>query len=137
MPKKTSSLIIYPVTSHTDHVGKGSTFVAIKGQKEDGINYIVQALERGATTIVIEQSTILPSDIEHAIKHRNAQLHRVQNTRAALAQLSAQAYEYQTQKLKIIGITGTKGKTTCSWLLFHIFKCAGYKMTLNQIENKK
>ena len=45
-----------PVTCHTRHVGPGSTFVAIKGMREDGIDYIRHAIDLGATTIVIEQS---------------------------------------------------------------------------------
>ena len=45
---------IYPVTSHTDHVGPGSTFVAVKGMKEDGVAYIEQALDRGATSLYLK-----------------------------------------------------------------------------------
>lgn len=120
---------ILPVTCHTRHVGPGSTFVAIKGMREDGACYILHALDLGATTIVIEQSVILDSDVEQAIMQR-AQLLRVDNTRYALAQLSAEAHGYPAQQLKIIAIIGTKGKTTTAFLVAHILKTVGYATAL-------
>lgn len=108
---------IFPVTCHTRHVGPGSTFVAIKGTKLDGHDYINEARARGATTIITEQD--------------------VPDARLALAQLSAQALDYPTKKLKIIGITGTKGKSTTTYLVEHILSAAGYKTALlSTIKNK-
>lgn len=120
----------FPVTSHTDFVGQGSTFVAIKGMKNDGTHFIPLALERGATTIVIEQTVNLGSDIERLIQEKNARLVRVEECRKALAELSAQVLNYPAQKLKIVGITGTKGKTTTSFLINHILSSCGYKTAL-------
>lgn len=121
---------IYPVTCHTDHVGVGSTFVAIQGFKHDGLTFIPQALERGATTIVVHNDALLSTDLVSLIYKYNAQLMRVGDTRLALATLSAQALNFPAKKLKIIGITGTKGKTTSSFLLEHIMRNAGYKTAL-------
>ncbi len=118
------------VTSHTKYVGPNSTFVAVKGHKENGTTYIQAALEKGATTIVIAQDEFLSDEITHAISAKQAELVRVENTRKALAQLSAQAYNYPARKLQIIAVTGTKGKTTTSWMLAHIFAHAGYKTAL-------
>jgi len=120
----------YPVACHTSNVGPGTTFVAIKGHKEDGVIYITQALEKGASTIVVEHTSTLTPAAEQAIKQTSAKLIRVANARAALATLSAQALGHPAKKLRIIAITGTKGKTTCSWLLFHILKTAGHKVAL-------
>lgn len=118
------------VTSHTKYVGKGSIFVAVKGQKENGIDYIVQALQKGAKTIVIQKDVLLPDEILYVIQSHGAVLARVENPRRALAQLSAQAYGYPAHKVKIIAVTGTKGKTTTSWLLAHLLSQAGKKTAL-------
>ncbi len=54
---------IFPVTSHTDHVGPESTFVVIRGMREDGVKYISQALALGARTIVVEDDVDLDPEI--------------------------------------------------------------------------
>jgi len=131
---------ILPVTCHTKHVGPGTTFVAIKGLKQDGIDYIPQALELGATKIVIQHDSILLHEIKKLIKQNGATIEHVANTRLALAQLSAHASGYAHKKLKLIGITGTKGKTSTSFILEHILRNAGYKTGListvyNKINN--
>jgi len=120
----------FPVTSHTKHVGPGSTFVAVNGQKEQGITYIPQALQHGATTIVVAQDDQIPTPVVELINISGACLVRVENPRLVLAQLSALAAGFPANKLKIIAVTGTKGKTTTSWILAHLFKTAGYKTAL-------
>ena len=101
---------IYPVTCHTDHVGPGTTFVAIKGFKLDGEQFITLAQKKGAIKIITDKD--------------------VSNTRKALAELSIQALENPASKLKIIGITGTSGKTTTTYLIDYILQQAGYKTAL-------
>lgn len=123
-------VVIFPVTSHTDHVGQGSTFVAVQGMHEDGIKYIPGALERGATTIVADQTAAIPASTLALIQNKGAQLKFVPNPRRELSKLSAAAYNYPARKLKIIAVTGTKGKTTSTFLIEHIFRTAGYKTAL-------
>lgn len=120
----------FPVTCHTQYVGPGSTFVAIKGLHEDGAYYIPKAIAKGATRIVIAKDAAIPSDIVHIIERSDISIERVDNTRAALAHLSAQAAHYPAHQLKIIGVTGTKGKTTTTFLLAHLLSEAGYKTAM-------
>ncbi len=125
---------IYPVTCHTDHVGPGSTFVAISGYQENGEQYIDLALQKGATTIVVENS-YQPS--ESLLRENAGSFISVPNTRKALAELSAQSLDSPAKKLTIIGITGTAGKTTTTYLIEHILRFAGLKTALlGGIKNK-
>lgn len=128
---------IYAVACHTDHIGKGSTFVAIKGMKDDGIRHILVALEKGASKIVAERTADLSPEVVRYINDAQAELIFVDNARAALAQLSAQAAGYPANKLHIVGVTGTKGKTTSSFLLEHVLRSAGLKTALlSTVHNK-
>lgn len=121
---------IYPVASHTDNVGPGTTFVAIPGSKDDGSRYISVALQRGATQIVIESGMQLSDDMMQAIQLSHAKLLVVQNCRQELAHLIAQALDYPAKKLKIIGVTGTKGKTSTSYMMYHLLSAQGKKVAL-------
>jgi len=120
----------YLVTCHTDHVGPGSTFVAIKGFQQDGIAYIPRALEHGASTIVVEQDAVIDHATLMCMERAGACLVRVENTRKALAQMSARANGYPAKKLRILAVTGTKGKTTCAYLLAHSLRKLGHSVAL-------
>ncbi len=130
---------IYPVTCHTDHVGPNSTFVAIKGFSVDGNKYIKDAIKNGATKIISEQKN---SEIIKLCKKLNIEFKQVKNARLELAIQSSKILKTKNIETKIIGITGTKGKTTTTYIIEHILRSAGFKTALigtikNQILNKE
>src|ERR1700674_5738133 len=102
----------------------GSLFVAIRGEKTDGNRYVLDAMERGATIIVSE----LPQSA-HSIRPSVAWI-QVADARKALATIGANFYGRPADKLRLIGITGTNGKTTTSFLLDFILRSAGFKTGL-------
>src|SRR5439155_1337046 len=85
-------------------VQRNGMFVALRGEKSDGHQFIGQAIEKGASVIVAEREG----------SHPRATFLVVENTRAALADLSAAFYHYPARKLKLAAVTGTKGKTLYS-----------------------
>ncbi len=102
-------------------VEKGSIFVCISGTVRDAHDFISEVIEKGATAIVVEKDVELAEGITYI---------RVENTRKALAYLSAAYFDYPAKELKTIGITGTKGKTTTTYLVKSILETAGIKTGL-------
>lgn len=127
---------IYPVASHTDFVGKGTIFVAIPGKKLNGISFVPTALQKGASQIVLQQDMEVDEATKSLIEEYGATLRIVQNSRKALAELSAQALDYPANKLKIIGVTGTKGKTSVSYMIYHMLLSLGKKVALSSTIEK-
>lgn len=124
----------YPVTCHTNHVGPNSTFVAIKGFSVDGNKYIKDAIKKGATRIVSEQKN--PEIIKFCQKLK-IEFIQVKNAKLELAKRSSKILKTQNIKPQIIGITGTKGKTTTTYIIEHILRSAGFKTALiGTIKNK-
>jgi len=96
-------------------------FVCIKGFTSDGHNFINEAINRGAVALVVEKE-IPPKPGVTIIK--------VDDSRKALAILANQFYDFPSRKLKLMGVTGTNGKTTITYMLRAIFQEAGYKTGL-------
>ena len=110
------------ITHNSSWVEPGFIFVAIRGAKSDGHAFIGQALERGAVAIVGE-------GLSETLEQRVPYLH-VENARQALADLSSILYGHPSRELKVVGITGTDGKTTTAWLTHHLLSSAGIKTGL-------
>ena len=121
------------------NVKKNSIFVAIKGYKTDGHKYILDAINKGAIAVVLEDDQSIPDEL---FDHNNVLKILVNNSRIALAELSKIFWNSPSEKLKLVGITGTNGKTTTSYFLKKILETSGYKVGLtgtiaNYIGDKK
>lgn len=100
---------------------EGFAFICISGAVSDGHNYTNEAVKNGAVAIIAEKDIFCPPDIT---------VIRVENTRHALALMSAAFFDYPARKLTTIGITGTKGKTTITYMVKSILEKAGKKAGL-------
>ncbi|MCL9807997.1 UDP-N-acetylmuramoyl-L-alanyl-D-glutamate--2,6-diaminopimelate ligase [Flavobacterium luminosum] len=103
-------------------IAENDVFVAIKGTVSDGHAFIDKAISLGASIIVCEE---LPTSILSQITYI-----KVKNTSEALAFMAANYYDNPSQKLQLVGVTGTNGKTTIASLLYQMFKKAGHKVGL-------
>ena len=102
-------------------VAPDTAFVAVRGQQNDGHDFIAQAVEKGATVIVAErEETIrdLPKGITSLL---------VEDSRLALANLACEFYGHPSREMTLVGITGTNGKTTTAHLIAEMLREAGYK----------
>ncbi len=113
-PNSLPDIPIHDVVYDSRKVKQGSLFVAISGFKVDGYQFIPDAIRRGASAIVCEKS--FSSDIPVFV---------VPDTRKALAQISAQFFHHPSQTMPVIGVTGTNGKTTVTYLIEWFLKSAG------------
>ena len=111
----------------------GALFVAVKGEATDGHRFIEKAIENGAAVIVGEE---MPMS-----RRKNAVYVEVENSAAAAAYIANNFFGKPSEKIKLVGVTGTNGKTTIATLLYKLFTRLGYKCGLlstveNQIGNK-
>lgn len=104
-------------------VAPGDLFVAVKGTQTDGHAYIEKALERGARAVLV--SNPIPEGYSSEVTFV-----RVADTEDAVGKVATQFYGDPTSQLKLIGVTGTNGKTTIATLLYHLFRGFGYKCGL-------
>ena len=103
-------------------VSKGSCFIAIKGSATDGHEFIETAIEKGATAIICQT---LPATIQEAVTYIE-----VEDTGVAAGYMAHNFYEEPSLKVKLVGVTGTNGKTTIATLLWKLFSGLGYKCGL-------
>lgn len=107
-------------------IKQGSLFVAIKGYEVDGHTFINKAIEKGAKAIIFEEG----ANYKDFMSAKGVTLIMAPNTRLALAKCSCNFFDNPSKKMKVIGITGTKGKTTTSFMLKAILEKQGKKVGL-------
>jgi UDP-N-acetylmuramoyl-L-alanyl-D-glutamate--2,6-diaminopimelate ligase len=103
-------------------VKKGTAFIAVKGVAADGHQFIEAAIEKGAIAVIVET---LPTDLKENITYI-----QVENSAAAAGYMAHNFFDQPSEKLKLIGVTGTNGKTTIATLLYKLFTSLGYKTGL-------
>lgn len=124
-----TNVAIASVTFDSRKVKKDTLFVATRGSAADGHAFIDQAIESGAVAIVCEE---LPVQLKAHITYV-----KVLHSAAALGYIACNYYDNPSEKLKLVGVTGTNGKTTTVTLLYHLFRGLGYQVGLiSTVENK-
>lgn len=112
---------ITAVTADSRKVTPGSLFICIRGAVVDGHTFASSVAEKGAAVLVVEEPVDVPSDVT---------VLQVENTRYAMALISCAYFGHPAEKLRTIGITGTKGKTTTTYMVKSILENAGHKVGL-------
>ena len=102
-------------------VEENSLFICIRGAVVDGHKFVPDVIGKGAKTLIVEEEVEAPSDVT---------VIKVADTRYAMAFISAAYFGHPAKELKTIGITGTKGKTTTTYMVKSILENAGYKVGL-------
>ena len=100
---------------------ENSLFICIKGAVVDGHKFVPDVVAKGAKTLVVQDDVEAPQDVT---------VIKVEDTRYAMAFISAAYFGHPAEQLKTIGITGTKGKTTTTYMVKSILENAGYKVGL-------
>ena len=103
-------------------VSLNDVFVAVKGTVSDGHDFIIKAIELGAISIICEE---MPEQIINGVTYV-----QVDDSHSALAIMASNYYDNPSRNLKLVGVTGTNGKTTVTSLLYQLFKKSGYKVGL-------
>ena len=103
-------------------VDKNYLFVAVRGTAADGHNYIGKAIEKGASAVLCEE---IPADADESVTYV-----KVANTEQTTGSVATAFYGNPTSKLKLVGVTGTNGKTTIATVLYEMFRRMGHKAAL-------
>ena len=113
------SIDVKNLTINSAEVEHGSLFICLEGTKSDGHDYAYEAINNGAVALVVSHP--LNVDVPQIV---------VKSPRDVMPNLAANFYEHPEEKLKLIGITGTNGKTTTTYIIKKILELAGYKVGL-------
>ena len=110
---------IHNVINDSRKAGEGDLFLCIPGAVVDGHKFAADVVAKGAAALVVEREVEVPE---------NVTVIKVENARYAMALISAAYFDYPAKKLKVVGVTGTKGKTTTTYMIRSILEKAGHKV---------
>ncbi|MES2389025.1 MAG: UDP-N-acetylmuramoyl-L-alanyl-D-glutamate--2,6-diaminopimelate ligase [Bacteroidota bacterium] len=117
------------IISDSRQAGPGTLFVAVSGTRNDGHQYITKVAEAGSSVIVCER---MPEEVKAGVTYVE-----VADSAAALGQLASNFYGTPSEKMQVVGVTGTNGKTTVATLLYQLFRTLGYSTgLLSTIDNR-
>ena len=119
---------IISITEDSRAAGPGTVFVAIQGTQLDGHQFVNQAFAQGAAAVVVEDGCFQDVAVEHTLA--GSSLIRVKNSRKTLGLMASQLYENPSCKLKMVGVTGTNGKTTVTHLAKSLLEAQGHHVGL-------
>lgn len=122
-----NNIDITGVAYDSRRVKKGNLFVCITGFKTDGHRYIEGAIENGASSIIIEKEI---NNIADIVEKHNISAIRVTDTRDALSKLSSNFYNNPSEEINVVGITGTNGKTSITYLITSILETINKKTSI-------
>ncbi len=114
------------ITDDSRKVVKGDLFVAVCGATSDGHNFVERAVENGAVAVVVNRSSQVPCLADY----KHVQVIEVDDTAKVLGEIASNFYDHPSQKLHLVGVTGTNGKTTTATLLYNLFLSLGFKAGL-------
>lgn len=117
-----TSVQVDSVVFSSAEVARGALFVAVRGSRTDGHHYIREAVESGASAVICEE---LPGTVRQGVTYV-----KVTDSSKALAVIASNFNDNPSEKIKLIGVTGTNGKTTTATLLFQLFRKLGYRCGL-------
>ena len=109
------------ISFNSGDIKADTLFIAVKGTKTDGHKFIPDAIKKGAVAVVCENIPLNPDSAIYV---------KVKDSGEALGNIASQFYSNPSSRLKLVGITGTNGKTTIATLLYDLFRKAGYKVGL-------
>ena len=110
------------VNSDSRQVAPGHLFIAVKGTQVDGHRFIGKAIEQGAVAVVCEE---IPAEQPAGVTFV-----KVENSEQVVGEIATAFYGHPTEKMKLVGVTGTNGKTTIATTLYNLFRRLGYKVGL-------
>ena len=114
--------VVGSLTYDSRAVEQGACFFAVRGTQSDGHRYITSAIERGAVAIICEE---MPESRVEGVSYV-----KVEDSNVAMAHIAAAYYDHPSRELRLVGVTGTNGKTTTATLLYDMFMAMGYKAGL-------
>ena len=114
--------VVGSLTYDSRAVKQGACFFAVRGTQSDGHRYITSAIERGAVAIICEE---MPESRVEGVSYV-----KVEDSNIAMAHIAAAYYDHPSRELRLVGVTGTNGKTTTATLLYDMFMAMGYKAGL-------